>query len=800
MRKLLFTLICLFAMMAAGMGLKAQEIMITLNPGWTWIGYTNAEAMSISAALGTFVPMEGDILKSKYSSTTYSNGQWRGRLQQFTPGLGYHYYSMRGEPVSFVFANSTPQSQVTVTTSEPLLITAISAMGGGEVTTNDGTYIITKGLCWATHENPTTNDDFYQEAESGVGNFTISMTGLNIGTTYYVRAYAVTPNGMVYGDQKSFTTRDGIPEVSTAAVTNIAATRANCGGMVTDNGGLNVIARGVCWSTEHNPTINDSHTTDDSGLGSFSSAMTGMNENTNYYVRAYASTSHGTGYGEELSFTTQNSSVGLYVDLGLPSGLQWATCNVGAETPEDYGDFFSWGETQPKSGSDFYCDLDYLYYYIENFGGWEGTEEIIYITKYCNDPGYGDNGFADYLTVLLPEDDAATANWGAGWRMPTKEEWQELFENTTSTWTTQNGVRGRVFTAANGNSIFLPAAGYRNDDCFEGGWPNLVWFGIYGGYWSSSLRTGYPFNAWGGYFNSSNFATGNYSRENGRSVRAVRPSSYVVNAIANPTEGGTVSGSGVYQDGQSCTVTATANNGYAFVYWTEYGSLVSFDASYSFTVNENWALVANFAILGEDGHNYIDLGLPSSIMWATCNIGADSPEEYGDYFAWGETQPKDAYDWTTYQYCNGSYNTLTKYCNNSSYGYDGFTDNLTTLLPEDDAATANWGAGWRMPTKQEWQELFNNTTCPVTTVNGLKYKLFTASNGNMIILPLAGYWYSNLSNAEINGDYWSSSLGSGFPDSARYLFFYYNAGSFSMGNKYRNYGLSVRAVRSASQN
>jgi hypothetical protein len=89
-------------------------------------------------------------------------------------------------------------------------------------------------------------------------------------------------------------------------------------------------------------------------------------------------------------------------------------------------------------------------------------------------------------------------------------------------------------------------------------------------------------------------------------------------------------------------------------------------------------------------------------------VGANAPEDYGDCFAWGETQPKDYYDWSTYQYCNGSFNTLTKYCCNSNIGYNGFTDNLTILQPEDDAATANYGG--RTPTKYEWNELVANTT------------------------------------------------------------------------------------------
>lgn len=200
-----------------------------------------------------------------------------------------------------------------------------------------------------------------------------------------------------------------------------------------------------------------------------------------------------------------------------------------------------------------------------------------------------------------------------------------------------------------------------------------------------------------------------------------------------------------------------------------------------------------------EAYEYVDLGLPSGLLWSTCNVGANAPEEYGDYFAWGETQPKDTYNWSTYQYCNGSGYTLIKYCNNSNYGYNGFTDNLTTLQPEDEAATANWGADWRMPTKEEWQELYNNTTCTWTTQNGVNGRLFTASNGNTLFLPAAGYRFgSSLDETGLYGYYWSSSLYTDRPHDSWVLYFY--SGDYGMGSSDRYYGRSVRAVRSASQN
>ena len=140
------------------------------------------------------------------------------------------------------------------------------------------------------------------------------------------------------------------------------------------------------------------------------------------------------------------------------------------------------------------------------------------------------------------------------------------------------------------------------------------------------------------------------------------------------------------------------------------------------------------------GHAWVDLGLPSGTKWATCNVGANKPEEYGNYYAWGETTTKSDYCWRTYKYGNDR-DELTKYCDNSSYGLNGFTDNLTELLPEDDAATANWGSHWQMPSKEQVKELINAnyTTTTWTTQNGVNgRKIVSKSNGKSIFLPASG--------------------------------------------------------------
>ena len=197
---------------------------------------------------------------------------------------------------------------------------------------------------------------------------------------------------------------------------------------------------------------------------------------------------------------------------------------------------------------------------------------------------------------------------------------------------------------------------------------------------------------------------------------------------------------------------------------------------------ENIVIMPELAVTGTGGgggdeHAYVDLGLPSGLLWATCNIGANAPEEYGDYFAWGETTPKDSYDFVNYTY----------------------SDNPDILPSDHDAATANWGEGWRMPTKAEFEELYNHTTVTWTTQNGVNGRLFTASNGNSLFLPAAGFRIDgSLYDAGSYGGYWSSSLNAGTPDGAWVLYFY--SGSYYMSNGYRIYGLSVRPVCSLRQN
>jgi hypothetical protein len=189
-------------------------------------------------------------------------------------------------------------------------------------------------------------------------------------------------------------------------------------------------------------------------------------------------------------------------------------------------------------------------------------------------------------------------------------------------------------------------------------------------------------------------------------------------------------------------------------------------------------------------HEYVDLGLPSGTKWATMNVGATSPEDYGDYFAWGETQPKEEYNWSTYKWCEGRYDTQTKYCTKS---YCGTVDNKTTLELSDDAANANWGGDWRMPTEAEQDELRTECTWTWEQKNGVNGYTVIGPNGNSIFLPAAGYRYNSDLRHASSGYYWSSSLITGDSYNAYYLGFDSDR-VFSSSDYPRSNGQFVRPV------
>ena len=416
-------------------------------------------------------------------------------------------------------------TSISITTNDGGKLLTIKANKAGDVSTFDALEITTNSalLCGSINVNTTYTEKgfFYGDSHSvenkqivsgySIGEFSFRLTNLESKKSYYYRAYMLKVDGeTVLGDLVSFTTLgnddnngndngndDGNddnnnevekPTVTTIAVTEITQNTAVCGGNVTSDGGAAVTARGVCWSTSQNPTINSNKTNDGSGTGSFTSNITGLNHNTTYYVRAYATNSEGTSYGEVKSFTTEDKpSTGVingheYVDLGLPSGTKWATCNVGANSPEMPGGYYAWGELETK---DYYGNDNCSTHNVE-------MEDI------SGDPVY----------------DVARKEWGSTWRMPKMIEANELFSNCSKETIEINGRKCTKLTSyINGNSIILPCTGWITNT-------TNGYYNVYGRYWTSTPYYYDNYNAH--HYTDSNSYSGNYNaRYCGLSIRPV---------------------------------------------------------------------------------------------------------------------------------------------------------------------------------------------------------------------------------------------------------------------------------------
>ena len=232
-------------------------------------------------------------------------GAFISNLTNLTINTTYYVRAYATNGIGTAYGNQlgfTTDDIPTLTTIAASSITENSAQSGGNITNDGGAPVTARGVCWSTSSTPTTADNYTNDG-TGIGVFISNLTNLTINTTYYVRAYATNGIGTAYGNQLGFTT-DDIPTLTTIAASSITENSAQSGGNITNDGGAPVTARGVCWSTSSTPTTADSYTNDGSGSGSFTSNITGLAEVTTYYIRAYATNSIGTSYGEEDIFTT----------------------------------------------------------------------------------------------------------------------------------------------------------------------------------------------------------------------------------------------------------------------------------------------------------------------------------------------------------------------------------------------------------------------------------------------------------------------------------------------------------------
>ena len=424
------------------------------------------------------------------------------------------------------------------------------------------------------------------------------------------------------------------------------------------------------------------------------------------------------------------------VDLGLPSGIRWASFNVGASTPEEEGFYYAWGETEPKEN-----------YQWENYKWCNGSGSSLTKYNYSSDLGTVDNKI-----VLDPEDDVAAVRYGDKWRMPTASEIDELFAYTTSQWTKRNGKDGFLLTAGNGNSIFLPDPG-------QGVTYNK-------GYWASTLSylannsgsahsLGFDFEplwstsgiarycnclvraVYGDFVPLQGLALDNITLRAGSAISLMpavpsNASEHQVRCSSSDESVAKVSNDRLYALSEGTTVLTVSTT----------GSLYTAKCNVTVTPYEYPAPEA------------VDLGL--SVKWGSFNLGSSDPESQGAYFAWGETEPKTTYTWATYKWCEGSETKLTKYNTESSKGK---VDNVVVLDLEDDAANSKLGGLWRMPNEKEIKELLQQCTWTYKKAeNGINGFTVTASNGNSIFIPIAGYRSETGLSFSGFANYWSSSL------------------------------------------
>lgn len=318
----------------------------------------------------------------------------------------------------------TPEA-ATIITASVSSVTGSSAISGGQITSDAGHPISTRGICWDTIENPTIGKSFALDT-LGLAEFSNELTGLKGGTKYYVRAFATNDGGIAYGANEMFTT-NVVPYLTTDVPKDITGISATGGGVITESFGAQIVERGVCWSTELNPTIDDPKTTEGAGSGPFTSSITGLVPSTAYHVRSYATTSDGdTGYGNDVIFETQILDYDGNVYTKVQIGEQvWMVQNYIC--------------THYNDGTAMEDSVDYLWH----------ADDV------NHEYGLNYKGTAMLNPKFAP----------AGWHVPTNEEWLTLIdyvgsdgtklkEAGTDHWDTDNGTNETGFTALGSSFIY----------------------------------------------------------------------------------------------------------------------------------------------------------------------------------------------------------------------------------------------------------------------------------------------------------------------------------------------------------
>lgn len=282
--------------------------------------------------------ISGPTLTGNKTSDGNGTGNFSSSISGLTPGTIYYVRAYATNSAGTAYGNettfTTKANLSTITTITVSSITSVTATGGGNISSDGGGAVTARGVCWSTTSSPTVSNSKTTDG-SGTGSFTSQITGLSAGTLYYVRSYATNSAGTVYGNEVTFSASAVPATITTTVISNITATTASGGGNITLDGGAAITARGVCWSTTSSPTIANSKTTDATGTGNFTSSITGLNGNTTYYVRAYATNSQGTAYGNEVNFKTNLVLSPASLTTSNPSSISNNSALLGGNISSD---------------------------------------------------------------------------------------------------------------------------------------------------------------------------------------------------------------------------------------------------------------------------------------------------------------------------------------------------------------------------------------------------------------------------------------------------------------------------------
>ena len=371
---------------------------------------TDAGTYAVTARGLCWATTPNPTISNPYIALGSGTGTFSHTFTDLTANTTYY---VRAYAINSVGIAYSEQMEVTtLANTAPVVVTQSASVVGmcqGNVTSDGGLEVTERGFCYSTYPNPTIYDN-YVAAGSGNGAFTATLPDLVIGTTYYIKAYATNSLGTIYGEQMSFTFAT-LPTVTTSAVSNIDSPSVTCGGNVTADGYAAVIARGVCWSTSHNPTISNSKTTDGTGTGSFTSTLASITAGTTYYVRAYATNGAGTAYGAEVSFTAQcpatvSDMEGHSYDVVKIGSQCWMKSNLRAKKYAD--------GTSISQGSQ--ASTTTAYWYYPNCNSSNQSYGLLYNWKAVMHNSSSSTSNPSGVQGICP----------TGWHVPSNAEWSQL--------------------------------------------------------------------------------------------------------------------------------------------------------------------------------------------------------------------------------------------------------------------------------------------------------------------------------------------------------------------------------------